>query len=378
MIFRWWVWFPWTAVAVLLTAKYLYLTQVDKTWNQRVSETAYVSGPTKVIEKVVETPGDRVVEKSVAAPADDQWAAFAVEYRSRLSRGEVLHAADMLHNWKTRVPATNEPAGLKDLRTEFATAAPTRLQEWAAARCKDRRFADAYEGLAAFAASESVKAISDPTAAMVATSLARAQVRAAEDEYHYTQIRTLAAVKPIPDEKLKQHIDAYLAIVDPPGRMLAEVQLLADYRKWIQEGRPAKAVVKVEWGKRTVAAEHKIEIGLGAAQDGRPLKAFAANAVARPGNVWTETIAVSGIVGPPARIPYQVKAVRPASAIEELAEGVREHAELFGPEPTAGGARDTGTVVTIDWKGLLDAPALPAWKDTKAPVLPVSLPKVGP
>ena len=59
LAFRWWVWGPWTAVAVLLTAKYLYLTQVDKTWNQRISETHFSAGPTKVVEVPVETVGAR-------------------------------------------------------------------------------------------------------------------------------------------------------------------------------------------------------------------------------------------------------------------------------------------------------------------------------
>jgi len=376
MIFRWWVWGPWTAVAVLLTAEYFYLTQVDRTWDQRVTETHYVAGPTKVVQLAADKPA------ATPDSRESAWTSFVADFKDKLSRAELVPAADLLHGWSNQLATMTDPlrSELTELKSEFRKVAATRLQEWTGGRCRDRRFADAYERLTAFAASESVKAILNASITADAVSTARAQVRAAEDEYHYTQICTLAAAKPIPDEKLKQHIDAYLAIVDPPGRMLSEVQQIADYRKWIKDGRPAKAVVKVEWGKRTVAAEHKIEIGLGATPDGTPLKTFAASAVARPGNVWTETIAVSGIVGPVERIPYRVKATRPTSAIEELAEGVREHSELFGPQPatSAPSAPETGTVVTIDWKGLLDPPVLPAWKDSKAPVLPVSLPKVGP
>jgi hypothetical protein len=161
--------------------------------------------------------------------------------------------------------------------------------------------------------------------------------------------------------------------------MLAEVQQLADYRKWLQESQPAKATVKVQWGPRAAGGSHTIEIGLGAGKDGRPFKTFTRTADAKRGTAWTETLPVSGIAGPVTGIPYQVKMTRPASAIEELAEAVRERTESFVSD-TSGSttAAESGTEVAVEWQGIIDRPVLPAWKESKAPVIPVSLPKVGP
>jgi hypothetical protein len=402
---RWYVWVPWTAVAVLLTAKYLYLSQLDRTWNQRITETAYVPGPTrviekpieKVVEKVVEKPVDRIIEKPVekvvtlpAIPGadtskQDQWEKFASEYRTSLGRADVLRAADLLATWKVHLPAWGEttPPGLTDLQSEFRTSAPTRVREWAAARSKDRRFADAYDGLAAFAAAEPVKALFSPDAATELARKARADIRAAEDEYHYTQLRALATADPVPEDRLRQHIDAYLSLVEPPGRMLAEVQQLAEYRKWLKAGLPVEAVVRVEWGPRTPPREHTIEIGLGTGNDGKPLKTFARTVAAEPGRVWTETFPVTSVtLSPDGQVPYRIKTVRPTSPVEELAEAVRTKQEMFlldgGRPVTAADEPESGTKVTVEWRGLVTRPALPAWKSDPAPELPVSLPKVGP
>jgi hypothetical protein len=161
--------------------------------------------------------------------------------------------------------------------------------------------------------------------------------------------------------------------------MLAEVQKLADYRKWLKDGRPMRAVVKIEWGPRAVAREHAIEIGLGAGKDGQPAATFTRTAGARPGQVWTETFPVSGLDGTTDRIPYRVKTSRPTSAVEELAEAAPVRTELFlldrsGPVSVAG-EPESGTKVTVEWQGLLMKPELPAWPGAKTPALPVSLPK---
>jgi hypothetical protein len=392
LAFRWWVWFPWTAVAVLLTAKYLYLTQVDKTWNQRVSEVTYATGPTKVVEvpvervveKVVEKPVDRVMEKAVAAGDSANqiaWAAFVAEFRAQLSRGEVVPAADRLHAWM-RQAVSVEPemrAKLTELQTELRTVAAARLQEWTAGRCQDRRFADAYAGLQAFGTAESVKALLEPAAAAKALTEVRGQVRAAEDEYHYTQIRALAAADSIPEERLKQHIDAYLALVEPPARMLAEIQQLADYRKWLKDGRPGRAIVKVKWGPRTTAQRHTIEFQFGDRKDGLPVTTFTRATDASPGQPWTDAFPVTGITSSPQVVPYRLRTMRPASAVEELAEGARDRIEVFGADPPGAELEvGSGTVVRVELQGLVERPVLPAWRDAKAPVLPVSLPKVGP
>jgi hypothetical protein len=263
---------------------------------------------------------------------------------------------------------------------DFATAAPTRLAAWATERSADHRYADAYSGLATLAASEPVRSLAGPDLPG-SVAKARQTVRVAEEEYHYTQVRALAD-NPAEEARLQQHLDAYLALVEPPGQMLAEVQKLADYRKWAKDGRPAKVVVKVEWGPRTVAREHTIEIGLGAGKDGQPAATFTRSADARPGQVWTETFPVRGAGAPVDRIPYRVKTLRPTSPVEELAEAARVRTELFmldrtGPVSVAGEA-DSGTKVTVEWQGVLTKPELPAWPAPKVPGTPVSLPKVGP
>jgi hypothetical protein len=411
---RWWVWGPWVAVVVLLTVKVLYLTQIDRTWHQRISETHYAVGPTKVVERVVEQPVEKIVEKVVEKPVDrvvekivekpvekivekvvekpvpvpgagnskeDQWAKFAAEYKARMGRGEVLAAADLLQGWKDHLPAwgAEAPPGLTDLRRDFGQTAGEKLRAWAAGRIADHRFAHAHEGLSAFAASASVKALFGPTAPAELEKALRSEVRDAEDEYHYTQIRTLAAADPVPEERLKQHIDAYLALVEPPGRKLAEVQQLADYRKWLKDGRPMKALVTITWGPRSVAREHTIEIGLGAGKDGQPLHTFTRTATAGQGKVWTDTFAVTGLAETAGRIPYRVKTVRPTSPVEELAEAARERTELFVSDASAVAPEtESGTRVTVDWQGLLAKPELPPWAESKSPLPPVAPPKGNP
>ena len=373
--FRWWVWGPWAAVVVLLTAKYLYLTQIDKTWNQRISETHFAAGQTKVVEVPVDKPAP------ITDPTQVALAGSIADFRARLERGEVVQAADLLHAWMSQVvsiqPDMREK--LAEYQTEFRAAVASRLQEWAAGRCKDRRFADAYAGLQAFATAESVKAIVDPAGIAKTVTDVRSQVRATEDEYHYTQIRTLTAADPVPEQQLKLHIDAYLALVEPPGRMLADVQQLAEYRKWVKDGQPGKAVVTVKWGPRVSAQRHTIELTLWDNKGGVPLATATRTADARAGQEWSEVFPVSGITTPPRRIGYGVKTTRPTSAVEELVDGARERTESFNGGKT-GRAPDveSGTVVGFELQGLVERPALPPWKDSKVPVLPVSMPKVGP
>ena|SRR5438270_9976524 len=144
--------------------------------------------------------------------------------------------------------------------------------------------------------------------------------------------------------------------------MLAEVQKLADYRKWVKDGRPAKAVVKVEWGPRTVAREHAIELGFGLGKDGQPAAAFTRTADARPGQTWTDTFSVIG--GSPG-MPYRIKTQRPTSPVEELAEASRVRTEMFlldrtGP-PAVASEADSGTKATVDWQGIPAKPELPEW-----------------
>jgi hypothetical protein len=399
------------AVVVLVTAKVLYLTQIDRTWHQRITETHYAVGPTKVVERVVEQPVEKVVEKVIEKPVDrvvekivekpvekivekvveksvpvpgadtskpDQWAKFAAEYKARMGRGEVLAAADLLDGWKEHLPgwASETPPGLADLKRDFGQTAGEGLRTWAAARIADRRFAHAHEGLSAFAASASVKDLFGPTAPAELASTLRAEVRDAEDEYHYTQIRTLAATDPVPDDRLKQHIDAYLALVEPPGRKLVEVQQLADYRKWLKAGRPAKAVVTIAWGPRTAAREHTIEIGLGVGKDGQPLQTFTRTAATGPGKVWQDTFPVPGLSETTGRIPYRVKTVRPTSPVEELAEAARERTEQFLSDPSAASEVESGTRVTVEWQGLVPKPDLPPWGESKLPA-PPALPAKG-
>jgi hypothetical protein len=406
---RWWVWFPWTAVIVLLVAKYLYLTEIDKTWNQRVVETRHIPGSTRIVERVVEKPVvvekviekpvekivekpvekivEKVVEKPVAAPTgeaakQDQWAKFEAEYWVRMSRNDVLAAAKWLEGWKTQMspPADIEPPGLKGLREDFQKSASGRLSVWIGALLTENQYAAAYTGLWTIANSDEVNRLVGRMVTGDCYQNGRQLIRGSQDHYHYTQICQFAD-KAADEAQLKQHIDAYLALVDPPGKMLAEVQRLADYRKWLKDGRPMKAVVKIEWGPRTVAREHTIEIGLGAGKDGPSAATYTRTANARPGQVWTEMIPVTGFAGPVDKIPYRIKTVRPTSPVEELAEAARVRTELFlldrnGPVSVAGES-DSGTKVTVEWQGALAKPELPPWPAPKAPALPVSLPKVG-
>lgn len=402
---RWWVWFPWAAVAVLLAAKYLYLTQVDRTWNQRVTEIQFAAGPTRVVErpvdrvveKIVEKPVERVVEKIVEKPVEKivekvvekpvaaadnskeaQWVKFEAEYQARLVQGNLIGACDMLVGWQKHLPAWGmDDSGVQALRTKLRDSAGTLLGEWLTNAVRDRRFSDAYSSLSALATTRSVQDVIGVEKVSALASNGRAAVRNAEDEYHYTQIRTLAD-DPANAERLKQHIDAYLALVEPPGKMLGSVQQLADYCQWLKNGKPAKAVITIEWGARTQAREHSIEIEFFSVKDGVQLAKFNRSALAEPGKAWRDTLHVSGVTDSRGRSRYRVKTVRPTSPVEELAESVRERTELFFSDPsgtlTVANEVESGTKVTVEWQGIVARPELPEWGGAKAPGIPTSLP----
>src|SRR5207244_2797927 len=155
---------------VLSAGCYLYLTELDKTWHQRVTETRHVAGPTRVVERVVEKPVDRVVEKVVEKPVDrivekivekpvekiiekviekpaaadskaDEWAKFEAEYQAQMAHDDPLAAAELLHARARHLPAwgTEEPPGLKGLQADFAATALTRLKSWVDRRTAERR-----------------------------------------------------------------------------------------------------------------------------------------------------------------------------------------------------------------------------------------------
>lgn len=400
---RWYVWFPWTAVVLLLAAKYLYLSQIDRTWHQRVAESHYAAGPIKVVEKpvatvvekVVEKPVERVVEKIVEKPVEkivekvvekpvptgdnpkvEQWTKFLAEYRSRTAQADLIASADLLVNWQKYLPAwgTEPPPELAKERSECQAQAGTRLQEWTAGRIKDRRFADGYSVLTAFSESKAVQELLGGRIAGSLAQKARTDLFDAEDEYHYTQVRTLAAENPIQEERLKRHVDAYLTLA--AGKHLRVIQQFADYRQWEKAGRPATATVTIEWGPRTPTREHTIEIALGLGKDGQPLKTITRTALAEPGKIWTDSIPVSGV----ADNQYRVKTVRPTSPVEELAEALTTRTELFFSNPagplTVANEVDSGTKVTVRWQGIMERPVLPEWASRVAPADDL-LPKVG-
>lgn len=421
---RWWVWVPWTTTLVLSVGIYLYLSEVDRTWDQRIAESHHAVGPTRVVERTVEKPVEKVVErviekpvekivekvvekpvvkiveklvekpvekivekvveKPVAAPTAetakaDQLKKFDAGYRALMARGDLIGAAKHLLAWPMHLPAWGDttPAAVTALRGDFQGYGPNRLKGWAAGRARDRRFADAYSTLTEFAANDAVK---DLLGAGPAAELARAvrqDVREVEDDFHYARLRSLADDATRAAE-FQQHVDAYLALVEPPGVMLAAVQRLADYRRWVNQGRPTKAVVRVEWGPRTVAREHTIEVGLGVGKNGEPLKTFVRTADARAGQVWTETFVVDGIAGPAGRIPHRVKTVRPTTPVEELVEALPRRTELFLFDGTgsvaAAGETDSGTKVTVEWQGVLEKPTLPEPRPVPAPPLPAMAP----
>jgi hypothetical protein len=268
------------------------------------------------------------------------------------------------------------PPELVKERGDFQAQAAARLQEWTAGRTKDRRFASGSAGLRAFNDSKAVQELLGAKMVGELANKARTELNAAEDEYHYTQIRTLAVDVPISKERLKQQVDAYLAM-DPPGRMLGVVQRLSEYRQWEKAGQPVSAIVTIEWGPRTPSREHAIEIALGLGKDGQPLKTITRTAFAEPGKIWTDTVPVSVITDK----QYRVKTVRPTSPVEELAEALTTRTELFfsnsaGPLTVANEV-DSGTKVTVKWQGIIEKPVLPEW--TGAVVKPVDdlLPKVG-
>jgi len=399
---RWWVWFPWTALVVLIAGKYLYLTQLDRTWRQRVTESRYVAGPIKIVEKpaegvvikevekpvekIIEKPVDRIVEKTVekpigvpihvpvfypvkvAGPAvaakEDLWGAFAADYRARIGQFDLIGAAETLVAWKNK--ATAEGAGetpeLARMIGDYQSQTDKRLVEWTASRIKDRRFADAYSGLATFSNSKSVKELLGATKPNELAQKSRTNVFAAEDEYHYSQIRTLVAAAQPDEDRLNHHIHAYLAMGEPGGRMLGVVQKLAEYRQWLKDGQPVKAVVVVDWGPRALACDYTLEIGFGLGKDGQPIKSFIRNAAASPGKSWSDTLAISGFSG---NIPYRIKATRPTSPVEELAESGKSRTELFLSDPTGpltvANEIESGTKVRVDWLGAVTKPELPEW-----------------
>jgi hypothetical protein len=403
---RWYIWFPWTALLVLIVLKYLYLTQVDRTWHQRVTESHYAAGPIKVIEKpvptivekIVEKPVEKIVEKVVEKPVEkivekivekpvtaadnpkvEQWTKFLAEYRSRMAQFDLIGSADLLVNWQKYLPAWGADAlpELTKERSLYRTQAAVRLEEWTAGRIKDRRFSAGYAGLRAFNDSKDVQELLGAKTVVELAGKARTELGAAEDEYHYSQIRTLAAEVPVAEERLKQHIDAYLAMV-PPGRMLGVVQRLAEYRQWEKAGQPVNAVVTIEWGPRTPTREHVIEIALGLGKDGQPLKTISRTALAEPGKIWTDTIPVGGITDK----QYRVKTVRPTSPVEELAEALTTRTELFFSNPagplTVANEVDSGTKVTVKWQGIVERPMLPEWDvATRSALFDGLVPKVG-
>jgi hypothetical protein len=401
---RWYVWFPWTALVVLIALKYLYLTQVDRTWHQRVTESHYAAGPIKVVEKpvptivekVVEKPVEKIVEKVVEKPVEkivekivekpvatadnpkvEQWTKFLAEYRSRMAQSDLIGSADLMVSWQKYLPAwgVETPGELAKERGDFQAQAAAKLQEWTAGRIKDRRFAAGFAGLRAFNESKVVRELLGATTVGELANKSRTELALAEDEYHYIQIRTLAAEVPVSEERLKQHVDAYLAM-EPPGRMLGVVQRLAEYRQWEKAGQPVNAVVTIEWGLRTPTREHTIEIALGLGKDGQPLKTITRTALAESGKIWTDTIPLSGVTDK----QYRVKTVRPTSPVEELAEALTTRTELFFSNPagplTVANEVDSGTKVTVKWQGIIEKPVLPEWAERAVKPVDDLLPKV--
>lgn len=400
-----WRVFPWAALVLLLTGAYLYLTEIDRTWTQNVTEVCYSRGPTRVVEKpvdrvvekvverVVEKPVDRIVERPVekiveklvpAATPDttraDQWTKFVAEYRSRMARNDVTRGAEVLQSWAEYLPAwgPQPPPGLTALQEDFRTTAAAGLRAWAAGRGRqDLRFADAHEGVSVFAASAAAKALLGTPDVAALSADVRAAVRDAEDQFHYDRLRGLSAVEPAPDDRLKQHLTAYLALHEPPGRMLADVHRWTEYRDWVAKGRPARATVRLTWGPRTAPGEHRVEMVFGAATR------FTRTVAAKANEVWSETFDVTAAdVLPDGRVAYRFEIGRPTSAVEELAEAGPTRTEVFvldkaGPVEAAA-EPESGTKVAVEWAGLLTPPTLPPWKGA-TPATPVSLPKkVGP
>jgi hypothetical protein len=259
------------------------------------------------------------------------------------------------------------PPGLEALKADYKARIGSSLNSWASGRARDQRFAEAYLGLTSFRAAPSVKLLVGERGEELADK-ARSEVRSAEDEYHYTQIKTLLDSPVAADERLTQHINAYLALVEPPGRMLAEVQKLAAYRKWQQEGRPVKAVVKIEWGPRVPSREQQVEITLGAGKDAQ---VFNRTIAVEPGRLWVDTFPLKG-----SACNYRVKTTRPTSPVEELVDAAKQRMELFLSDPagplTVASEVESGTKVTVDWQGVVEKPTLPAWNNLPA------LPKLGP
>jgi hypothetical protein len=301
---------------------------------------------------------------------DDPWAAFAADYRARIAQLDLIGAAETLIAWskKAKDEGAGDIAELGRYSGDYHSQADKRLDEWTASRIKDRRFADAYAGLATFSTFKSVKDLLGATKPSELAQKSRASVFAAEDEYHYTQIRNLVAAAQPDDDRLNQHIHAYLSMGEPGGRMLGVVQKLAEYRQWLKDGQPLKAVVVVDWGPRALACEHTIEVGFGLGKDGQPVKSFIRNAVAGAGKSWNDTFPISGFSG---NIPYRVKTTRPTSPVEELAESGKSRMELFFSDPagplTVANEVESGTKVRVDWLGTVTKPELPEWGKLKGP-----------
>jgi hypothetical protein len=325
---------------------------------------------------------EKVVEKPVAAADNSkeaQWVKFETEYQSRLAFGNLIGACDMLAGWQKHLPAWGtDDSGVQAMRTKLRDSAGKLLGDWLTHVVRDRRFFDAYTGLSAFATAASAHEVIGVDKVSTLANNGRAAVRNAEDEYHYTQIRTLA-VDPANADRLKQHIDAYLAIVEPPGKMLGVVQQLADYCQWLRNGKPVRANVTISWGPRTPAREHTIEIGIGIGKDGQPLKTSRCTAVAEPGKVWSDSIPVFDMAVDSGRTPYRIKTIRPASPVEELVESERERTELFLSDPagtlTVANEVESGTRVTVEWQGIVARPQLPEWGKEMPAIKLLSLPK---
>ncbi|HVK09770.1 MAG TPA: hypothetical protein VM597_13425, partial [Gemmataceae bacterium] len=395
-----WLVFPWAALGVMIVSAYLYLTKLDRTWDQNISEGTFVRGPVRVVEKpvevvverekivekpverIVEKPVERIVEKVVPAPApadhrEEQWASFAAEYRARMSRNEVTRAAEALQSWADFLPAWagQPPPALAALQQDYRTAAPARLKEWAAAKSRqDLRFADAHEGISAFGGSPAVKALLESPKVAGVTTTVRAEVRDAEDQFHYDRIRSLLPDLPAGEERFQQHLTAYLALHNPPGRMLAEVARAVEYRDWIKKGRPVRGTVRISWGPRTIPGDYRLEMTFDRTKVTRTVSAKA-------NDTWSDTFAVPADgARADGRIPYRIEIVRTTSSVEQLAEADRYRTEVFALDQSgpieAAHEPESGTKVSVEWAGLLSPAGLPPWKGT-APVVPVSLPKKG-
>jgi hypothetical protein len=340
----------------------------------------------KIVEKVVEKPVEKIVEKFIeksgtGSSKQDQWSQYQADYIARIKRSDVMAAADLLANSKSYLSTwgMEVPPGLPGLQHDFRAGAKERLQQWAMVRVREHRFGDAYDSLRSFAADSTVQALMAPQSAADIAQQVRPAIHTAEDEFHYNRIKTLIESNGT-DDQVQRHIDAYLSLREPAGRMVLEVQKLSEYRQWLRQGGPRNAVVRVEWGPRVSRRDYQIEIDLGNGPDGKPIKRLSRSISARPGEVWSESLPLEGLGTATGSIPYRIKTSRPASPVEELAEAITVKTETFTSEGRS--TQDstnvvTGTKVSVDVRNMMEKPTLPNWGAATAPVLPVSFPKVG-